>query len=450
MSIDLSPWFARPDALAFAERRAAMPWRNSRPLPPHEIQPAWQRLRLSPAPPRKRLLYIHIPFCATHCTFCGFYQNTFHEQEAEKYAAYLLREIALEADSTLHQSAPIHAVYFGGGTPTALPAHSLYALISALKKCLPLAPDCEITIEGRILNFDDERIDACLDAGANRFSIGIQTFDSGIRKRMARTSDKKHALVFLNKLCQRDRAAVVCDLIYGLPGQTASSWQEDLQIVRDLGLDGVDLYALNLLPSTPLAKAAENQRVVLPDVVERRDLYLQGAKLLEQYGWRQLSNSHWARTTRERNMYNLLIKQGADCLALGAGAGGNVNGQAWMMERNLPGYYAFLDKGEKPIAMMTAASSVTQQWRYHLQAGIEAGRLDLALLTQQASELQPLIDQWQQAGLLLDNSLLLRLSNCGRFWANNLMQCLSEILLQLSTSPSATEKGNHHDPHHSY
>ncbi len=423
---DFSPWFAQPGALAFEHRRAAMPFRNSLPLSQEAIQPAWHNLCEQVLAPNKRLVYLHIPFCATQCKFCGFYQNKFQADEAARYASYLYQEIELEAASPLHQSAPIHAVYFGGGTPTALAANDLYTLIRRLKASLPLAPDCEITIEGRILNFDDERIDACLDAGANRFSIGIQTFDSRVRKRMARTANQEQAIAFLKNLCRRDRAAVVCDLIFGLPGQTAESWQKDLEIVKEIGLDGVDLYALNLLPQTPLAKAMENERVTLPDVVQRRDFYLQGAECLEAFGWRQLSNSHWASTTRERNLYNLLIKQGADCLALGAGAGGNLDGQAWMNKRSLEDYYAALEKNEKPIAMMTAATHTP--WRHQLQGGIERGRLDLHELTPYAAQLQPLIDQWHESGLLRDRSLCLRLTNGGRFWANNLLQALGEIL----------------------
>lgn len=443
--MDLSPWFAMPGIPAFTERRAAMPWRNTVPLSAEAIQPAWQNLLQHPVPPRKRLAYLHVPFCATHCTFCGFYQNRFQPDEAEKYVDYLLREIEMEADSALHQSAPIHAVYFGGGTPTALSAQGLYRIISLLRTKLPLAPDCEITIEGRILNFDDARIDACLDAGANRFSIGIQTFDSRIRKKMARTSDRQQSVTFLENLCRRDRAAVVCDLIFGLPGQTASNWQQDLETVRDIGLDGVDLYALNLLPTTPLAKAVENDRASVPDVSQRQELYLQGAALLADYGWRQLSNSHWARTTRERNLYNLLIKQGADCLALGSGAGGNINSQAYMMERRLENYYHALDNGNKPIAMMTPSTQSPHRWRHKLQGGIETGRVDLHELTPQAPLLQPLVDQWHQSGLLTGTELCLHLTDNGRFWANNLMQSLSEILLQLTSSQS--EQGDRHESH---
>lgn len=119
---------------------------------------------------------------------------------------------------------------------------------------------------------------------------------------------------------------MVCDLLFGLPGQDAQTSGEDLTIARDIGLDGVDLYALNVLPNTPLGKAVENGRTTVPSPAERRDLYLQGCDFMDEAGWRCISNSHWGRTTRERNLYNLLIKQGADCLAFGSGAGGSING----------------------------------------------------------------------------------------------------------------------------
>lgn len=431
MNIDLTPYYAQPGEQPFGARRMAMPWRNHVPLPPEQVPASWQALTQQTLPARKRLLYLHIPFCATHCTFCGFYQNKLRDDSTEIYTRYLLKELAMEADSPLHQTAPIHAVYFGGGTPTAMAAKELARVISAIRASLPLAPDCEITVEGRSLDFDDERIDAWLDAGANRFSIGIQTFDSRIRQRMARTSDKQQLIRFLERLCQRDRAAVVCDLMFGLPGQTPETWREDLNIVASLPLDGVDLYALNLLPTTPLAKAAENQRVVLPDVTARRNFYRRGASFLADAGWHQLSNSHWARTTRERNLYNLLIKQGADCLAMGCGAGGNLNGRAYMMERSLERYYQILDQEQKPIMMMTPASP-TGAWQHQLQAGIEVGRLNLPLLTRHASALRPLLSQWHQAGLTCDDSTCLRLTDDGRFWANNLMQALQQLIPQLN------------------
>jgi putative heme utilization radical SAM enzyme HutW len=432
MSLDLTRFYAAADGLPFPDRRAVMPWRPQQPVPPQEIPALWQALCQRPLPANKRLVYLHIPFCATHCKFCGFYQNKLEAEATEQYCDYLIREIEQEAGSPLHQSAPVHAVYFGGGTPTALSAKQLHRIISTLRRTLPLAPDCEITVEGRVLNFDDERIDACLDAGANRFSIGIQTFNTRIRQRMGRRASREEAIQFLRKLGQRDLAAVVCDLMFGLPEQTPESWREDLRTVCDLPLDGVDLYALNLLPSTPLGKAVENKRVTLPDVSQRRDFYLEGEAFLARDGWHQISNSHWARTTRERNLYNLLIKKGADCLAFGSGAGGNLAGQSYMTARSLEMYYQQMDAGQKPIMMMTAATTNEHRWRLDLQGGIEGGRYDLSRIITDTLPLEPLLQQWQQRGLMHSDGPRFTLTPAGRFWASNVLQALQTLVPQLT------------------
>ncbi|MGE0971554.1 heme anaerobic degradation radical SAM methyltransferase ChuW/HutW [Klebsiella sp. WOUb02] len=439
-ALDLSAHFALEGNQPFKDRRATMPWRGAIPVAKEQLAQTWQEVISHSAPPRKRLLYLHIPFCATHCTFCGFYQNRYEDDHCARYTDALLREIEMEADSVLHQSAPIHAVYFGGGTPSALAARDLARIITTLRQKLPLAPDCEITIEGRVLNFDDNRIDACLDAGANRFSIGIQSFNSKVRKKMARTSDGPTAAAFMRGLVRRDRAAVVCDLLFGLPGQDAKLWGEDLNIARDIGLDGVDLYALNLLPNTPLGKAVENGRTAVPTPAERRDLYLQGCDFMDDAGWRCISNSHWARTTRERNLYNLLIKQGADCLALGSGAGGSVNGYSWMVERNLTTWHEAIAAGKKPLMMMMRAAERGFQWRHTLQSGVETARVPLDELTPRAGELTPLLAQWHNAGLTRDASTCLRLTNEGRFWASNILQSLDDLIQQLNAPHIAVEQ----------
>ncbi|EOU3146290.1 heme anaerobic degradation radical SAM methyltransferase ChuW/HutW [Yersinia enterocolitica] len=435
MNIDLMPYHARQGPLPFPKRWATMPWRDSRPLPAESLEDNWQALLQKALPPNKRLLYLHIPFCATHCTFCGFYQNPLQTDSTARYTDYLLRELSMEASSPLLQGGPILAIYFGGGTPSALSAQQLHSIISQLRKSLPLAPDCEITVEGRIFNFDDERIDACLEAGANRFSVGVQTFNTRIRQRMGRKASRDEAIHFLTNLASRDRAAVVCDLMFGLPHQTPETWQEDLAIVRQLPLDGVDLYALNLLPTTPLAKSVENNRIELPTLAQQCDFYCSGAESLAQAGWHQLSNSHWARTTRERNLYNLLIKQGADCLALGSGAGGSLQGHAYMQHRSLDNYYRLIDSGQKPLMMMTQASG-EHPWRAKLQSGIEVGRLDLSELITDPYPLMPLIAQWHQSHLLKDDSFCLRLTDSGRFWASNIMQALQNIIPSLITTES--------------
>lgn len=443
MNIDFTPYFAKPGPQAFTSRHATMPWRSSVPVAKEDIPNTWSQLITTldrAAKPRKRLVYIHIPFCETHCTFCGFYQNKYVSTAADRYAQALIQEIKMEAQSPLHQSAPIHAVYFGGGTPTALNASDLANIVKTLREELPLAPDCEITIEGRVLNFTDDKASACIDAGVNRFSLGIQTFDSRIRKRLSRTSTGDEAQAFLRKLVERDQAAVVCDLLFGLPNQSLESWQRDLDIAHDIGLDGVDLYALNVLPNTILGKAAANNRVDIPTPAQCRDLYLHGSEYLDQLGWHTISNSHFARTTRERNLYNLLIKEGADCLAFGSCSGGSINGYSYMVERNLESYFAQIENQQKPLMMMMMRSTDgAYQWRHDLQSGVEKGRIPLDELTPNANQLLPLLSQWHQCGITQSDSTCVRLTNEGRFWASNILKTFQELILKLSEIDASSD-----------
>ena len=106
-SLDLTAHFALEGSQPFKDRRATMPWRGAIPVAKELLSQTWQEVISQPTPPRKRLVYLHIPFCATHCTFCGFYQNRFEEDHCARYTNALLREIEMEADSALHQSAPI-------------------------------------------------------------------------------------------------------------------------------------------------------------------------------------------------------------------------------------------------------------------------------------------------------------------------------------------------------
>ena len=236
-SLDLTRFYASGSDLPFENRWAVMPLRASMPLAAEDIEKNWQLLQQTSLTGKKRLIYIHIPFCDTHCQFCGFYQNLLRKSDTEAYIESLLTEIKLEMNNPALQAASIHAVYFGGGTPSALPAGQLGRVITLLKQSLPLAPDCEITIEGRITDFDEARTDSYIDAGANRFSIGIQTFDTAIRQKLGRIATGEQIIETFERIARKDSVALVCDLMFGLPGQTPQSWQKDLELADSLPLD---------------------------------------------------------------------------------------------------------------------------------------------------------------------------------------------------------------------
>lgn len=430
-SFDVSAFYASNSVLPFKDRWAVMPLQASLPVSPQELEQQWSIVQNSDLSGRKRLIYIHIPFCDIHCQFCGFYQNPLRKFDTNTYIDYLLQEISLEINNKAMQSAPIHAIYFGGGTPSALAAGQLARVINYLKKHAPLAPDCEITVEGRISDFDEDKIDSYIEAGANRFSIGIQTFNTEIRQRLGRQSSEKEIIKSFERIAARDSVALVCDLMFGLPNQTPVTWQRDLEIADQLPLDGVDLYSLNLLPTTPLAKGVENKRIEIPTVTDKCDFYHQGAKYLDRQGWTHLTNAHWAKTSRERNLYNFLIKQGSHFFGFGSCAGGKLDGQSYMIHRDLNQYYSLLDQGKKPLMMLTG-KPLLGDWLHKLQAGIEKGRVDLTQLTNQAELFDPLIKQWHEVGLLQNEDRCLRLTLSGRFWSSNIVQALQQLLLQLN------------------
>jgi oxygen-independent coproporphyrinogen-3 oxidase len=438
-AIDISRFFANADGNAignaFTSRRAVMPWRDRRSLPDDDIAAIWPRLLADCGSPRQRLAYIHVPFCANHCLFCAFYRNAYTATEAAAYADRVVAEIEREASEAGIRHHPIEAVYLGGGTPSALAAGDLTRILDTVRRHLPLAADCEITLEGRIIHFDDDKIDACIAAGVNRISVGVQTFDTDVRRRQGRRASKEEAIRFLAGIRDRDRVALVIDLLYGLPGQTPEVWREDLRITADLAPDGVDLYGLNLIPGTPLHRATAAGKLHPTTLLQLGAMYEAGSAFLGAKGWRQISNSHWARTPRERNLYNLRIKQGADCLAYGSGAGGTIGRYSYSIAGNLQHYGEGVAGGHKPLDGMSVSDDL-EAARHYVTAGFEVGRLDLGRLDQQhlpqaRALFAPLLEQWQRAGLVLFEGDVASLTLAGRFWYSNLIVAFNDIITGL-------------------
>lgn len=447
--LPLEQHFAREDDTLHAAfgKRGSAHWMMGRPVPVPDPQATYAQL-IAASGSGKRSVYVHIPFCVNHCLFCGFYRNRADESDMHDYVLHLLREI--ESDAARLGPAPIHTVYFGGGTPSALSAEDLGALVTAVRTHLPLAPDCEITIEGRVVGFGLDKIEACLAAGANRFSIGVQSFDTQLRRRFGRKAACDEIIAFMQCLQQTDRAAVVCDLIYGLPGQTMESWRQDIETCIALGLDGVDLYGLTLFEKGPLAQSI--QKGALPaaaDMAQMAHMYVTGLEMLANAGWRHLTQAHWASTTRERNLYNHYAKTGTDCLAFGAGAGGMLAGHRFMQDGDAATYRARVAGGEKPIAMMFSPMAVNAL-RNRITAGMELGYLNLAQLEQHTAPgltaaLSPLLIQWARAGLIRPRTDAVQLLPPGWFWQSNLSDSLLQLTMQyLHKDEQPHSQGLHH------
>lgn len=395
-------------------------------------RPQWQNIwkkKLPHATDVDALAYLHIPFCANHCVFCGFYRNAWKDSQSSVYTDKIIEEMAAEAEVRTGNG-KIRAVYFGGGTPTALLTEDLVRLIRACYQYLPLAEDCEFTIEGRMSHFDLEKAQACLEAGANRISIGVQTFNTAIRRRLGRKHSGDEAFEYLAKLCELD-AVIVADLMFGLPNQTDEVWQNDIARAAELPLSGLDTYAFNLYPMLPINRMIEKGAFPTPPGFDiQADQYAYTVETLLEKGWEQVSNSHFAYPGRgERNRYNILIKSDIPCLAFGSGAGGNFGGFSYQVQGDLESYLT-TPKGEKNIAFMSGHSP-NKALLSKVQHNIETGRLN-PLLFDGNKAAQKLIAQWQEMQLFKepDSDGLIRLNTSGRYWSPTLIR---KLMLTLPT-----------------
>lgn len=413
---------------AFPERQALMPVWGGVPMPRPQWQNIWKK-KLPHATDVDALAYLHIPFCANHCVFCGFYRNAWKDSHSSVYTDKIIEEMAAEAEVRTGNG-KIRAVYFGGGTPTALLTEDLVRLIRACYQYLPLAEDCEFTIEGRMSHFDLEKAQACLEAGANRISIGVQTFNTAIRRRLGRKHSGDEAFEYLAKLCELD-AVIVADLMFGLPNQTDEVWQNDIARATELPLSGLDTYAFNLYPMLPINRMIEKGAFPTPPGFDiQADQYAYTVETLLEKGWEQVSNSHFAYPGRgERNRYNTLIKSDIPCLAFGSGAGGNFGGFSYQVQGDLESYLA-TPKGEKNIAFMSGHSP-NKALLSKVQHDIETGRLN-PLLFDGNKAAQKLIAQWQEMQLFKesDSDGLICLNTSGRYWSPTLIR---KLMLTLPT-----------------
>ena len=436
-------FFARTDGdllgSAFPPKRGAHPATGARPVPPEATGDLWRHLtatrRCGPA-----VAYVHVPFCANHCLFCGFYQNPWRPEAGTAYVDAVLAQLRHGESQPVQQGHPLRAVYLGGGTPTALDTADLVRLVEGLRRHLPLAPDCEITLEGRVHAFGLDKARAALEAGVNRISLGVQSFDERLRRRLGRKTDRAGVVRFLEGLVALDRAAIVIDLMFGLPQQTPESFAADATLAAGIGLDGLDLYALNLIAGSPLSVAAEAGKLVPAPRETLGHYYAAGAEAMDRAGWHGLSCSHWRQGTRERNIYNFEAKSGADCLAFGAGAGGSIGGISYRIAPDLADYAARAGTDACLAAGMMRAGGLAPALNA-LRAGMERGCLDPAPVSAALPGADfealaaPLLAQWCAAGLMRRRHRFFDLTLAGRFWQVTLTGHLIAWLSQEAPGP---------------
>ncbi len=264
-------------------------------------------------------LYIHTPWCLRKCPYCDFNSHTAGAEPP--FAGYVERLLA-DLDQDLRDPAarrPLVSIFIGGGTPSLFPGAAFAALLDGVRARLHLAPDCEITLEANPGAVDAARFAAYRRAGVNRLSIGVQSLDAQMLRRLGRVHDPAGARAAVAAARAAGFDNLNLDLMFALPGQTPEQARADLEVVIALAPEHISYYQLTLEPGTPFAAAPP----ALPDPDLAADLGAAGAERLAEAGYTQYEVSAYARAGRQCR-HNLNYWRFGDYLGVGAGAHGKL------------------------------------------------------------------------------------------------------------------------------
>jgi oxygen-independent coproporphyrinogen-3 oxidase len=283
----------------------------------HFLRPG--TLRLAALPPLS--LYIHFPWCIRKCPYCDF--NS-HEPAGgvtaipeRRYLDALRADI--EASLPLVWGRRVETIFIGGGTPSLMSAEGLERLLSDVRALLPLAPDCEITLEANPGSFEARRFAAYRDAGVTRLSIGVQSFNDGHLQALGRVHDRSQALAAV-EIAQRHYPTFNLDLMYALSGQSLAQAQADVEMALSLAPPHLSLYQLTLEPNTVFAKFPPP----LPDDDAAATIHERIEARMAQAGFDHYEVSAYARPGQTCR-HNMNYWQFGDYLGVGAGAHGKLS-----------------------------------------------------------------------------------------------------------------------------
>ena len=273
-------------------------------------------IRLGVLPPLA--LYVHIPWCVKKCPYCDFNSHQARGDVPERaYVEALITDLELALPDIWGRR--VHSIFLGGGTPSLFSAAAIETLISAFRARLQLAADCEITLEANPGTFEAEKFRGYREAGVNRLSIGIQSFNPGHLKALGRIHDDGEARRAI-EIAQNHFDNINLDLMYALPQQTPEEARADVEAALEAGTTHLSFYHLTLEPNTLFYRHPP----ALPDDDAAASMQDAIAQALAGGGYVHYETSAWAKAGRECR-HNLNYWRFGDYLGIGAGAHGKLS-----------------------------------------------------------------------------------------------------------------------------
>lgn len=314
---------------------------------------------------RKRLgIYIHIPFCASKCSYCDFYSLAGCEDLMPEYQDALLQHLAESAPGI--QNYEVDTIYFGGGTPSFYGADRICELLDALKRNGNVRTDAEITVECNPDSVTADSLRLLREEGVTRISLGVQASDDSLLKMIGR----RHTWAQAVRAVSAARAAgfenISIDLMYGLPTQTKHDWAETLAKAVELHVEHISVYGLKLEEGTPMYRDYSGN-AALPTDDEQADMYSYAAQMLARYGYKQYEISNFC-APGYASRHNLKYWRLDDYMGFGPGAHSCIGSTRYSYIKSLKGYIEGINRGDSLLDEYETESTAEKATEYLMLA----------------------------------------------------------------------------------
>ena len=293
-------------------------------------------------------LYVHIPFCKQKCMYCDFpaYQNL--QDYYETYVYALVQEMDLwVSEHPKSKSIPIDTIYFGGGTPTELSIQQLQMIVDKIKSTFTITDDCYMTIESNPSEVDLPYLTNLVKLGFNRISFGVQTFDDKALTMLHRSHNGEKAKQAVYDAKEAGFTDINIDLIYGLPRQTLEDIQHNLTTLKDLPINHISTYGLQVEVGTYLYHLVQKNLISIPSESIDEAMYDTMMEGLKELGFERYEISNFAKDS-SYSRHNLKYWHYVDYLGFGAGAHSFYDGIRRSNNRNVMPYIQSVDRYTMP------------------------------------------------------------------------------------------------------
>ena len=286
-------------------------------------------------------LYIHVPFCRSKCQYCDFYSlATKDDSLIDGYLDAVCDHIKEAGE--LAPGYKVDTIFFGGGTPSFFGAEGIAVILTTIRRNFDVDDGAEITVECNPDSVSDRLLRRLRAEGVNRLSLGIQSDDDEMLKKLGRPHTYSQAVMAYQRMRKAGFRNISVDLMYGLPGQDIQDWAETLDNVLRLNPEHVSCYALKVEEGTPFAELKDVLN--LPDDDTQAEMYLTAVDTLKGRGFRQYEISNFCRkglTSR----HNLKYWTGGEYLGFGPGASSDFAGKRYSLKRDLQAYISGIRDG---------------------------------------------------------------------------------------------------------